>query len=522
MSSQSLSHSHTRRCPPTRIEEFYSCNGQQQQQRRRRRQGDVVDDNNNNNNNCNAETEKETETDNGDSDRLRVRSQRTCMALQQQQQQQQQQAGRSGSGDVSCSGLAGLRHVVNHNHNHNDTNHISHTSRTVQRERRQQQQQQPRQRHHHRYLFSLFSKSKEERKATLSDQEEDDEQEDEQEEEEEEEGLEEHHQEEEEEPLDEDDFDNDFQDEMDQESLLLLQLKRHSAHPTPHPSSSSSSSSFRSHFHNQNAHVLSAANNTLTLFQDVTLPLPTTTVIRFRPIQPKDRIQIQQLHEQWFPVQYQQEFYDDLCSHRRMCNSGHALYTMVATLPKILVDKTNTTTTTTSPTPQQQQEDECCTDECTSDERIIACLVGCILSAHKLNAKSRRLLVPAFPHQHSKLFYIMTLGTVKEYRHLGLATQLVRQVEQNVVTRDNQLGTIYLHVITLNDAAIRFYEDKLGFYQVQEIQDYYSIDGHPYNCFLYAKFYHGNRGHLDVLQVVAQWISSVWSSFWHLAKRYYS
>lgn len=240
------------------------------------------------------------------------------------------------------------------------------------------------------------------------------------------------------------------------------------------------------------------------------------TMIRFRTIEPKDRIQIQQLHEEWFPVEYQQDFYDDLCQHQRMCASGHALYTMVATVPKdsnnnkrnkqnLQHGHSDSSSDSQSSPPSSLKEEE----DDTSDERIIACLVGCVLGAHKLNAKSQRLLVPAFStitttaqhrrrhhrhklqQQHSKLFYIMTLGTVTEYRHLGLATQLVQQVVRNVVQNDRQLGTVYLHVITHNEAAIRFYEQKLGFWRVDEIPDYYSIDNEPHNCYLYAKYYHG-------------------------------
>ena len=275
----------------------------------------------------------------------------------------------------------------------------------------------------------------------------------------------------------------------------------------------------------QNFQDLTDLMNSNSALQEISPP-SSTTVIRFRRIEPKDRVQIQALHEEWFPVEYQQDFYDDLCLHQRMCHSGHALYTMVAVISKrdkndIATSETppplsasTSTSSTSSPPPAQRDKDEIDT----SDEQIIACLVGCVLSAHKLNATSRQLLVPDWPHRHSKLFYIMTLGTVNEYRHLGLATQLVNQVIDSVVQRHTDMGTIYLHVITVNDAAIRFYEDKLGFWRVQEIVDYYTIDGNPYNCYLYARYFHGNRGHLDVFKVVSRWISTLWSSVSYLIK----
>ena len=221
-------------------------------------------------------------------------------------------------------------------------------------------------------------------------------------------------------------------------------------------------------------------------------------------------------------MEYQEEFYDDLCNYERMCHSGHKLYTMVAVIPKER-NKESIATNTTSDVMNgdnknhDHDNDEQITD--TSDEQIIACLVGCVLTAHKLNHESRQLLVPDWPHSHGKLFYIMTLGTVTAYRHFGLATRLVEQVLETMVHRDVDMGTVYLHVITSNDAAIRFYETKLGFWRVQEIADYYTIEGEQYNCYLYARYFHGNRGHLDLFKVVSRWVSTLWSSISQILQR---
>ena len=177
-------------------------------------------------------------------------------------------------------------------------------------------------------------------------------------------------------------------------------------------------------------------------------------LLRCRTIQPQDRIQIQALHEEWFPVEYQEEFYNDLVKGK-MCHTGEPLYT------NVLVD----------------ERDE-----------IVACLVGTSIPRNRLNHLSRQLLLP--DGQHDRLFYIMTLGTVTEYRKAGLASSLIQQCIDEVVLPDEECGVLYLHVITMNDAAIRFYE-RLGFWRVQEIPDYYTIDGKHYNCYLYAKYFHG-------------------------------
>ena len=176
--------------------------------------------------------------------------------------------------------------------------------------------------------------------------------------------------------------------------------------------------------------------------------------LHFRAIQPCDRQQIQDLHEEWFPVRYQQEFYDDLV-YGKMCHTGEDLYTNLAL----------------------------------HDNNIAACVVAAKVPAKRLNKTSRNLLLPQPEHHHTAC-YIMTLGTVAQYRNMGLATRLIEKCVQDQVLSDPSCGALYLHVITSNDSAIRFYE-RLGFWRVQEIEDYYTIDNQYYNCYLYAKYFHG-------------------------------
>jgi len=45
---------------------------------------------------------------------------------------------------------------------------------------------------------------------------------------------------------------------------------------------------------------------------------------------------------------------------------------------------------------------------------------------------------------------------------------------------------VYLHVISYNTAAMRFYE-KLGFERVRKILDFYDICGRKFDCYIYAR-----------------------------------
>lgn len=202
---------------------------------------------------------------------------------------------------------------------------------------------------------------------------------------------------------------------------------------------------------------------------------PITEKISFRALQPGDRGRIEQLHTAWFPVTYSDEFYDELVTNQRLATSGDNLFTCVATMEQRNL-YCQSAGEGNMPQPHQQQDE------------IIGCIVGAFLHPSRLNFETAEMLVPN-PQVHSKLFYIMTLGTVQEYRNLGLATSLIQQT-MDLIENDPTCGALYLHVIPFNHAAIRFYE-KLGFYRVCTIENYYNIEDKHYDCFLYAKYFHG-------------------------------
>jgi ribosomal protein S18 acetylase RimI-like enzyme len=238
-------------------------------------------------------------------------------------------------------------------------------------------------------------------------------------------------------------------------------------------------------------------------------PEPRTKLV-LRPIHPSDRQEIQTLHETWFPVRYQDDFYEELVNHR-MVNTGNPLFTSCCVL--------------------QHSDLEAC-----GKEEIAACVVGAFVNRTKLSDELQSLLI-SNPERYTQLFYIMTLGTVTHYRQSGLGTTMIQRCIEEV-ERHPECGVLYLHVITFNEPAIRFYE-KLGFYRVQEIPDYYTIDDVNHSCYLYARYFNGmqkccvyyseyeysqrsltltptpfrigNRGHLHIYKVFSRALSIIWN-----------
>lgn len=259
----------------------------------------------------------------------------------------------------------------------------------------------------------------------------------------------------------------------------------------------------------------------------------------FRKILPVDRQQIQRLHEEWFPVEYQETFYDTLV-YGKLITPRHdrrpvdesdlngedeltrPLFTYLACVDQSIdfdseqhseakEDSGDFCTVKLVSMEEARrdigQDEDGCADS-SEGHRIAACIVGAKVEPDVLPPNLRHLLVPR-PHIHSKLFYIMTLGTAEDYRSMGLASYLVLQCIEQEIENDESCGTLYLHVLDTNYAAIRFYE-KLGFYCVRLIPNYYTIDGKLRHCYLYAKYFHGNTGHLTLLDMLKKGLHSLW------------
>mmetsp|Transcript_16372 Transcript_16372/g.24003 ORF Transcript_16372/g.24003 Transcript_16372/m.24003 type:complete len:402 (+) Transcript_16372:99-1304(+) len=270
------------------------------------------------------------------------------------------------------------------------------------------------------------------------------------------------------------------------------------------------------------------------------------TLIRFRPLRDVDKTEIKRLHEEWFPVRYKNSFYDSIVLNKT--SGGEPLYSLVAVADEVdeqpenddsteekteLVDNGNSNNPSchiVGSSIEQQKDQHPNTNvhnenlthhpqplnpnhkksQQKTQERIVGCVVGTFLNASNVPIEVTSLLIKS-PSIHTKLFYIMTLGTITAYRQRGLGSVLIRKCCA-MAERDKQCGVVYLHVITYNTAAIRFYE-RLGFVRVDEIEDYYTIGGEHYNCYLYAKYFNGNDGNnLSLLSFFSDIVSSIWNT----------
>ena len=244
-----------------------------------------------------------------------------------------------------------------------------------------------------------------------------------------------------------------------------------------------------------------------------------TYSIYFRPLVESDREEIKKLHEELFPVQYTDQFYDLVVKNLGM--DEKPLFSSIAFAhvedeersSSLSIDysawydlanhigfqldtkdiryrwkiKERVTKMMTKTTTSDLLSYSCCSQVIQCDT-MIGCVVGTFMDTACIPEDIVEQLV-YYPERYTKMFYIMTLGSSAKFRGRGLGTKLIQDCIR-LVEQVECCGVIYLHVITYNDTAIRLYE-KLGFYRIDRIKDYYTIDDKKHDCYLYAKFTNG-------------------------------
>ncbi|RWS14161.1 hypothetical protein B4U79_07773 [Dinothrombium tinctorium] len=156
--------------------------------------------------------------------------------------------------------------------------------------------------------------------------------------------------------------------------------------------------------------------------------------VELRFLRPDDVPTVRQLCKEWFPIAYPNTWYEDITSNPRF-------YALAATL----------------------------------HVQIVGLIVAEIKQQLKCNVEDQGLLSKQFS-KLTPVAYILTLGVVKEYRRNGIATLLLDNLIDHLTNTAKDTKAVYLHVLTTNIVAIRFYE-KRQFRKHLCLPLYYYIDG---------------------------------------------
>jgi ribosomal protein S18 acetylase RimI-like enzyme len=161
--------------------------------------------------------------------------------------------------------------------------------------------------------------------------------------------------------------------------------------------------------------------------------------VTYRPLCPQDFSDLKALHEQLFPLDYEDNFYSKAVGSQEHIFSW-AAFVRQGSCDEQLVGFVTART--------------CDLAECNPTDR------------HAMGLASKLL-------DDQKVVYILTLGVAPGHRKQGIASQLL----QRVVAKATRMicRAVYLHVVSYNTAAISFYERNYfqslcmlkGFYHIQ-------------------------------------------------------
>ncbi|KAJ7519348.1 hypothetical protein O6H91_20G035200 [Diphasiastrum complanatum] len=183
--------------------------------------------------------------------------------------------------------------------------------------------------------------------------------------------------------------------------------------------------------------------------------------IVYRPIRPSDLEVLREIHEALFPIKYEMDFFLNVV-HGRGILSWAAIDTSRS--------------------------------DCQGDE-----LVGFVTArvVKVTESEEADLLGYEVFNMERTLIYVLTLGVVKSYRHHGIASALILEVIEYASSLPT-CRAVYLHVISYNRSAILFYK-KNSFQSLRRLINFYYINGHHYDAYLYIYYVNGGRSPCSAL-----------------------
>ncbi|OLP85254.1 Histone acetyltransferase MCC1 [Symbiodinium microadriaticum] len=236
--------------------------------------------------------------------------------------------------------------------------------------------------------------------------------------------------------------------------------------------------------------------------------------IHYRPLQAEDMDEMMALHQEWFPVSYDQDFYNK--------SVGGHLYSLVATWPQ--VQHGGSASSVGGRVSAEQPEESILgmitmSTYCEHHGEAISHVLGADCEAICRRKRHRDF---GSEEEHGPrtgaLAYILTLGVAEAFRRRGLAKELIRRSLEYVERDLPEVQAMYLHVVTYNEAAILLYE-SCSFLRIEYFPSFYFLHGRHYDSYLYARYLRGSRPPWrwrvrSFASSLGQWVMSYWSSLW--------
>lgn len=209
--------------------------------------------------------------------------------------------------------------------------------------------------------------------------------------------------------------------------------------------------------------------------------------VYFEQLNAADLEEVIQLHREWFPVAYTNDYFRRLFSDQ----SNNSVLVMGAKLnlkneifgsinqEKVIVDSKDESTLLIKDS---------------SNVFIVGIVILSVVGLRKYwqECKTNNFKLVGnccfnYFFNSTKFIYVNTLGVLDEFRRKGLAKRLFNAAIKKLMTKleSSRVASIYLHVVEYNSSASEFY-NKLGFMELRLAKNYYFIKGKPYH----AKVFH--------------------------------
>eukprot|EP01069_Polyplicarium_translucidae_P002954 Polyplicarium_translucidae@DN2173_c0_g1_i3.p1 len=193
--------------------------------------------------------------------------------------------------------------------------------------------------------------------------------------------------------------------------------------------------------------------------------------------------QCRMLHSEWFPIRYEDNFFDAVC--------GGGVFSLAAVLqlPSPLkseeYEEFIAAIITVSQDPVHIRRD---------DAEIVLRAAGVNAAigpdATATDGPSGSRFAAGDPRGH--VAYILTVGVAERLKRIGLARELIYRSLSIFEAMDPSFISMYLHVVSYNHAAMRLYQ-TCGFRELALMQSFYYIEGEQYGGLLYAYISAGAR-----------------------------
>nr|CAG4652096.1 EOG090X0BM0 [Triops cancriformis] len=213
-----------------------------------------------------------------------------------------------------------------------------------------------------------------------------------------------------------------------------------------------------------------AASSSELSHSDVSVPLMNLADIQLRFLCPADLTEVRMLCNEWFPIEYPDAWYRDITSDPRF-------YSLAAVY----------------------------------GGQVVGLIVAELKSHRQINKEDSGILDPRLL-QNCQVGYILSLGVCDGFRRHGVASLLLENYLAHLTTPENYYcKAVYLHVLTTNSAALRFYE-RHRFRLHAFLPYYYSIHGRCKDGFTYVLYINDGHPPWSFLDYIFHWCERLYNS----------